>query len=92
MKELTDVRQSSIGERDTIDHATAKRLLGEILELKAMIAQLGPVRVEPTVMQEIAACRSQGIDIASYFKAKGAAAARRKPTKSKAVDSKKGTR
>lgn len=61
-----------------MDDQTAKALLQEIRELKAMVAQLGAVRGggKPTVTQEIAACRANGVDLATYFKAKGAAAAR----------------
>lgn len=66
-----------------MDDKTAKALLQEIRELKAMVEQLGAVRVAPTVAQEIAACRAQGIDLASYLKAKGAAAPRRKPQRQK---------
>ena len=53
-----------------MDRSIESKLLTEIRELKAMVAQLGAVRVEPTVAQEIAACRAQGIDIAAYFKEK----------------------
>jgi hypothetical protein len=66
-----------------MDDQTAKSLLSEIRELKAMVAQLGAVRVEPTVSQEIAACRAQGVDLATYFKAKGASASRRKTKKAR---------
>ncbi len=61
--------------------ALLKSLLTEIRELKAMVAQLGAVQTKTTVAQEVAACRAQGIDVATYFKAKGAAAPRRKPNK-----------
>lgn len=75
-----------------MDDQTAKALLREVRELKtetrelkAMVAQLGAVRGggKPTVAQEIAGCRAQGIDIATYFKAKGAAASRRQPKKAR---------
>jgi hypothetical protein len=54
-----------------------QRILAEQLEIKAMLAQLGAVRSAPTVQDEIAACRAQGIDIAVYFKQKGKAAPRK---------------
>lgn len=68
-----------------MDDQTAKLLLAELRELKAMVAQLGAVRVggKPGVAQEIAALRASGIDLAAYFKAKGAAAARRSPKKTR---------
>jgi hypothetical protein len=67
-----------------MDDQTAKQLLSEIRELKAMVAQLGPVPIgKPGVAQEIAACRAQGVDLATYFKSKGAAAARRSPKKAR---------
>jgi hypothetical protein len=70
-----------------MDDQTAKALLQEIRELTAMVAQLVAVRGDgkPTATQEIAACRASGIDLASYFKAKGAAAARQPKKKSKGV-------
>lgn len=68
-----------------MDDRTAKQILSELRELKAMVAQLGAMRgdIEPTVTQEIAALRASGIDLAAYFKAKGAAAARRSPKKTR---------
>ena len=55
-----------------------QRILAEQLEIKAMLAQLGAVRSAPTTQDEIAACRAQGVDIATYFKNKGKAAPRNK--------------
>jgi len=54
--------------------ALLKALLTEVLELKAMISQLVPVSVQPTIEDEIAAVEAQGISIIDYFKAKGRAA------------------
>ena len=48
-----------------------KELANEVRELKAMIAQLGPVSVEPTYEQEAAAVKAQGIDLAEYYKQNG---------------------
>ena len=44
-----------------MDKDTAK-ILTELKEIKAMLSQLGSVRVATTVEQEIAACRAQGIE------------------------------
>jgi len=60
------------------DTAILQRILAEQLEIKAMLAQLGAVRSAPTTQDEIAACRAQGVDLATYFKAKGKAAPRNK--------------
>ena len=48
-----------------------KQLRTDIAELKAMVAQLGPVSVEPTYEQEAAAVKAQGIDLAEYYKQNG---------------------
>ena len=48
-----------------------KQLITEVQQLKAMVAQLGPVTVKPSIQEEIAACRAQGRDIGEYFKEKG---------------------
>jgi len=58
------------------DTAILRQILAEQIEIKAMLAQLGAVRSAPTVQDEIAACRAQGVDLATYFKAKGKAAPR----------------
>ena len=47
------------------------QLMSELRELKAMVAQLGPVNVKPSIAEEVAACRAQGRDIGEYFKEKG---------------------
>jgi hypothetical protein len=60
------------------DTAIFQRILAEQLEIKAMLQQLGAVRSSPTTQDEIAACRAQGIDLATYFKAKGKAAPRKR--------------
>lgn len=68
----------------TTEETLLLKLLAEVAELKAMIAQLGPVEHKPTIHQEIAAAKAQGIDLAEYFHAKGKAAAkatRRKPVR-----------
>ena len=46
-------------------------LTQQVKELKGMIAQLAPVRVEPSIDQEIEAIRSRGEDLGTYFKNKG---------------------
>ena len=48
-----------------------KNILSELKELKAQVAQLGPVDVHPTIEQEVAAIREQGVDLVQYFKDQG---------------------
>lgn len=48
-----------------------KQLISEVRQLKAMVSQLGPMNIKPSVADEIAACRAQGRDIGEYFKEKG---------------------
>ena len=51
--------------------AQIKYILQELKEIKAILSQLGPVRVEPSIDQEIAAIMAQGEDLAKHFKDKG---------------------
>ena len=49
---------------------TMQSLAQEIAELKAEIAQMGPVALKTTTVEEIAAVMAQGLDIGEYFKNK----------------------
>jgi len=49
------------------DEQILQKILAEIIELKAQVAQLGPVDRTPTAKQEIAAVRAQGLDLAKYL-------------------------
>lgn len=63
--------------------ALIKTLLDEVRQLKAMISQLGPVSVQPTIEEEISAVEAQGLNVIEYFQAKGKAAVKadKKPRK-----------
>jgi hypothetical protein len=47
------------------------QLAAEVRELKAMIAQLGPVRIDLTAEQEFDAVLEQGLDLAEYVRQNG---------------------
>lgn len=48
-----------------------KDLIVEVRQLKAMISQLGPVSVQPSIQEEIAAVEAQGLSVIDYFREKG---------------------
>jgi hypothetical protein len=43
---------------------------GQLYEIKAMLAQQAPVRVKPTIAQEIAAITAQGLSVHEYYRGK----------------------
>lgn len=57
--------------QETLLQSLLQSLLIEVRELKAMVAQLGPVTVTPTIEEEIAAVQAQGGDLIAHFKKKG---------------------